>query len=254
MIDKTIHYCWFGKQPLSDEVQQCIESWKRYVPDYEIILWNEDNYDVHKIPYTSQAYNAEKYAFVSDYARLDIVYHHGGIYLDTDVELIKSLDDLLSNTCFLGCELVGRVATGLGFGTVKNHWFVKENMKRYENMDFLLPNNSYNMTTCVSITTQLLHDYGLIKTNEIQQIQDITIYPQEYFCPFDISTNTLTITDNTYSIHHYESSWYSDNKYAKKMMKFSMKYKIKLRIFVDKVFGDGVYDRIKKYLNFQSVG
>ncbi len=203
MINKTIHYCWFGEYPLPEKVVQCIESWKRYAPDYEIVLWNENNYDVHKIPYISQAYNAQKYAFVSDYARLDIIYHYGGIYLDTDVELIKSLDDLLSHQCYMGCELVGRVNTGIGFGAVKNHWFIKENMKRYENIDFLQKNNKYNLTTCVSITTKLLEDYGLIKVDEVQMIQDIAVFPPKYFCPFDISTDTLHITDNTYSIHHY---------------------------------------------------
>lgn len=132
MIPKKIHYCWFGKNPLPNEVKKCIESWKLFCPDYEIIEWNEENYDVFKIDYMAEAYKAEKYAFVSDYARLDIIYNNGGIYLDTDVELIRPLDDLLHHSCYLGMELPGRVATGLGFGAVKGNNFLYENMKYYE--------------------------------------------------------------------------------------------------------------------------
>ena len=128
MIPKIIHYCWFGGNELPESVRKCIESWKKYCPDFVIKEWNESNYDVTKLPFMKDAYEAKKYAFVSDYARLDIIYQHGGIYLDTDVELIKPLDDrLLDTTCFMGMETPGTVATGLGFGAIKGHSFIKQN-------------------------------------------------------------------------------------------------------------------------------
>lgn len=125
MIPKIIHYCWFGGGELPQMQKKCIESWKKFCPDYEIKEWNESNYDVHKVPYISEAYDAGKMAFVSDYARLDIIYKHGGIYLDTDVEIIKSLEPLLEHTCFLGAERDGIVATGLGFGAERASLYSK---------------------------------------------------------------------------------------------------------------------------------
>ena len=124
MIPKKIHYCWFGNNPLPESVQRCIESWKKYCPGYEIIEWNEGNYNINKIPFIEKAYKEKKYAFVSDYARLDIIYNEGGIYLDTDVELIKNIDPLLEHSCFLALESCGAVATGLGFGSIKKHSFI----------------------------------------------------------------------------------------------------------------------------------
>lgn len=240
MIPKTIHYCWFGGNPLPESVRNCINSWKKYCPDYEIIEWNESNYDVHKIPYISEAYKNKKYAFVSDYARLDIVYSEGGFYLDTDVELLKPLDDLLDENCYFGMEQIGRVNTGIGFGAEKGHPFIKENMQQYENSFF----NSKLLETCVDITTNLLLSKGLLQENFYQRVNGISIYPTDFFCPFSMETRKLNITKNTYSIHHYDSTWYG-NGFSAKIKKILLPIKIRCRILIDKYLGTGAYDKIK---------
>lgn len=217
MIPKIIHYCWFGEQPLSDEAVKCIESWKKFCPDYEIIQWNEKNYNIKKNEYVSSAYQSKKWAFLTDYVRLDVVYEYGGIYLDTDVELIKSLDSLLEYQAYMGMEQPGRVATGLGFGAVKGHDFILENKKAYETRDVLENNGSIKQITCVTITTDLLKKDGLCDSNIIQNIRQVTIFPVEYFCPLVMGTNKLRITSSTYSIHHYASSWKSGNRIVKRI-------------------------------------
>ncbi|CYX12791.1 glycosyltransferase family 32 protein [Streptococcus suis] len=236
MIPKKIHYCWFGGNPLPENVKRCIDSWKKYCSEYEIIEWNENNYDVKKNGYLSKMYSEKKYAFVSDFARLDIIYNNGGIYLDTDVELIKNIDDLLQEQCFMGCELPGEVNTGVGFGANKGFRFLEENMEKYIN------DESAFDKTCVEITTAILKDKGIRKVADIQMIDNITVYPPEYFAPLNMLTNRLKITENTYSIHHYDSSWYVGNvKWKKKVLP----YKIILRKIVDNIFGEGTYSRIK---------
>ena len=248
MIPKKIHYCWFGKNPLPNEVKKCIESWKLFCPDYEIIEWNEENYDVFKIDYMAEAYKAKKYAFVSDYARLDIIYNNGGIYLDTDVELIRPLDDLLHHSCYLGMELPGRVATGLGFGAVKGNNFLYENMKYYEQNHFII-NGKKNLTSCVDITTSILENYGLTDENKMQSFKDIIVLPTEYFCPYNFLSKKTNITEKTYSIHHFSSTWYSENKIKRKVNKFMLPYKAKVKIVLDKYFGKGTYNKIKKFIS-----
>lgn len=230
MIPKKIHYCWFGGNPIPDDIKQYIESWKKNCPDYEIIRWDESNYDVNKNNHVRLSYANKKWAFLTDYARLDIIYNHGGIYLDTDVELIQSLDDLLSNKCYMGMEQVGTVATGLGFGAEKYHPFLKENMLPYEEENFIQADGTFKPPICVKVTTGLLSNYGLKKENRIQQIQGVTIYPTDYFCPLKMGTNKLMITNNTYSIHHYAASWYTGNAVARKI-KY---YLIPVKIFVKK--------------------
>ena len=224
MIPKIIHYCWFGGNPLPKSAKKCIASWKKYCPDYEIKEWNESNYDVRKIPYISQAYDAKKYAFVSDYARFDILYQHGGIYFDTDVEVIRPFDDILECGAFMGCEKNGiafteeplvhadtsyeiDVAPGLGIAATQGMDIYREILDFYSEQNFLLPNGGYNMKTVVEYTTSVLIKHGLKDIKGIQQIDGITIYPKEYFNPFDNGTGKLTITDHTYSIHWYSKSW-----------------------------------------------
>lgn len=231
MIPKKIHYCWFGGNPLPEDIKQYIESWKKYCPDYEIIRWDESNYDIHKNFYVEQAYQNKKWAFLTDYARLDIIYEHGGIYLDADVELVQGLDDLLKNKCYMGMEQVGTVNTGLGFGAEPKQPFLKENMELYEQKEnFIKEDGTFKPPICVKVTTKLLQNYGLKKQNEIQKIQDVTIYPTDYFCPLKMGTNKLTITDNTHSIHHYAASWYTGGALIRKI-KY---YLIPAKIFVKK--------------------
>lgn len=248
MIPKTIHYCWFGGNPLPESVRKCIESWRKHCPDYEIIQWDESNYDVKTIPYVEQAYEHKKYAFVSDYARLEAIYNYGGIYLDTDVELIKSLDSLLTETCFMGLEKAGSVNTGIGFGSVAYHPILKENMQAYTDKQFV-QNNKINPIICVEITSELLMTYGLTNENKIHHLGSITIYPTEFFCPLDMETDQLNVTNNTYSIHHYDSSWYSENKFLRLVNKKLLPIKIKLKRNINNIFGEGTYQKIKKRFN-----
>lgn len=248
MIPKVIHYCWFGQSPLPENVQKCIQSWKKYCPDYEIIQWNETNYNIHKHPFMLEAYELKKYAFVSDYARLDIVYNYGGVYLDTDVELIKSLDKLLSIPCFMGYELSGRVNTGIGFGAEKNAEMIKKNMEEYKGVTFI-ENDKQNLTTCVDYTCRALDKLNYnYKNNNLNSFELVTIFPTEYFAPFGLKNQKLEITSNTYSIHHYDASWYEGNKYLKKIKKKILPLKIFLKEFVNNFLGEGTYEKIKNKL------
>ena len=232
MIPKKIHYCWFGNNPLPESVQRCIKSWSQYCPDYEIIEWNEGNYNVNKIPFIDKAYKEKKYAFVSDYARLDIIYNEGGIYLDTDVEIINNIDSLLKHNCFLGFEFAGEVNTGIGFGAIQNHQFIYENMQYYHNTEF----DMNNIITCVNVTSSLLLEKGLQAIDESQVIDDIYIYSTEYFCPLTYKTNELNITTNTYSIHHYDATW----------QPFRMKIRTKLK----EILGSRISGFIKNLISF----
>ena len=216
MIPKVIHYCWFGHNPLPILAIKCIESWKKYLPDYEIKEWNEENFDVNIIPYTQEAYQAKKYAFVSDYARFWILYKYGGIYFDTDVEVIKPLDDIIAYGSFMGCEKDGAtgggtpaVAPGLGLGVNPGLGLYKEILDFYTNLHFFFPDGTYNQETVVSYTTKILLKHGLYAVNEPQKCAGVIIYPKEYFCPLDYLTGECFITQNTYTIHHYSASWHT---------------------------------------------
>lgn len=211
MIPKIIHYCWFGGNPLPPLAQKCIESWHKFCPDYEIREWNESNYDVHKIPYISQAYKAKKYAFVSDYARFDILYEYGGIYFDTDVEVLRSIDDLVANGAFAGLELPGSIAAGLGIGADIGCPIFKEIIDAYKKIAFITDDGKMNLTTVVSIVSNIFKQYGFTSENKLQKVADVTIYPIDFFCPKNYGTGEITITKNTYTIHHYDGSWCSEN-------------------------------------------
>jgi hypothetical protein len=210
MIPKTIHYCWFGGKPLPELAQKCIASWKKYFPGYEIKEWNESNYDVHKIPYIDEAYNAKKYAFMSDYARFDILYQYGGIYFDTDVEVINPFDDILKNGGFMGFESAGTVAAGLDTGVNAGLGIVYQIVEFYGGIHFLNKNGSYNLRTVVEYVTDILKQHGLGHENIIQKLDGITVYPIDYFNPMSFKTGKINITKNTYSIHHFSMSWMSD--------------------------------------------
>lgn len=209
MIPKKIHYCWFGGSELPERDRKCIESWKRFCPDYEIIRWDESNYDVGKNRYMREAYETKKWGFVSDYARLDIIYEHGGIYLDTDVELIRNIDDLLENRAYMGFEQDGQmVATGLGFGAEKYMPIIREIRDSiYEDRSFKVGPNEYDTTPCPAMNTTFLEAMGLERNNRMQTIGGITIYPSQYFAPLNSINGILEQTDATYSIHHYHASW-----------------------------------------------
>ena len=211
-IPKVIHYCWFGKNTKSDLIKNCIRSWKDKLPDYEIIEWNEDNFDVNSILYTKQAYELKKYAFVSDYARLWIINNYGGIYLDTDVEVLKSLDKFLDNQSFMAFEGKHGVNPGLIFGSIKENKVLTEIMKIYEHNEFLIDNERENLTSIVQHTTNILLKYGLkLDCNLKQNIEGIEVYPVEYFCPSKKTREQQSYSSNTYTAHHYDASWIKDS-------------------------------------------
>ena len=220
MIPKIIHYCWFGGNPLPELAVKCIESWKKYCPGFEIKEWNENNYDVRKIPYVSEAYDARKYAFVSDFARFDILYEYGGVYFDTDVEVIKDLSPIIEKGAFAGMEDAGRLNAGLGIASPASMEIFKEVLDSYEEDHFINPDGSMNYKTIVDRVSGIFYNHGLVKEDHVQEVKGVMVYPKEYFCPKDYLTGKMKITDNTYSIHHYDGSWRST------------KSKIKHRIFM----------------------
>jgi len=216
MIPKIIHYCWFGGSPLPKDALECIASWKRYHPDYEIKEWNENNFNVHMIPFMSEAYSANKYAYVSDYARLWVLYNYGGVYFDTDVEVIRPLDDIFSMGSFMGIEKCTRenvngvqIAIGLGFASQKGDRILKEIMDFYETHHYIYPDGHMEQIPIVPITTDVLARHGFDRQNRLQKIGDFTIYPWDFFCPIEFLSSKLDITSNTRTIHHYTATWMS---------------------------------------------
>ena len=231
MIPKVINYCWFGRNPLPESAVKCINSWKKFLPDYEIKEWNEDNFDVNIIPYTQEAYSVKKYAFVSDYARFWILYNYGGLYFDTDVEVIKPMDDIISAGSFMGMEinaLIDRGGTpiinpGLGMGAEPGNYLYKKMLDSYETLSFILPDGSRNGYSMIPMLSEILKKDGIQVIDGIQKIDDITYYPADYFNPLNSLTGELTITSNTRSIHWYTASWASPQpkfvKWAKQMLR-----------------------------------
>lgn len=221
-IPKTIHYCWFGKKEIPDQQKKWMESWKKYCPDYEIVEWNEANYDVHKNKYISQAYEMKKWAFVSDYARIDIINECGGVYLDTDVELIKNIDLLLMNDAFCGFEQPRYVAFGLGFGSITHHPILEEMKGYYDDSSFVLEDGSLNQKTCPVIQTEIMRKHGLECNGEFQIVNGMAVYPPCFLC--GMSPFSFRVEKNpfyTYAIHHYEGSWV-ENRQWKAMVRKHM--------------------------------
>lgn len=215
LIPKKIHYCWFGGNPKPKKVEKCISSWQEKCPDYEIVEWNETNFDISLNAYYRWCYQNEKWAYLSDLARLDLVYHHGGIYLDTDVELVRSLDPLLDYSAFFCFETAEYVASGLGFGAEAQNPIVLrmiEEYSQFEEADQITP------VGCPILNTQALQKLGLILNGEFQTIGDSVILPKEYFNPYDDSTGRLLKTSNTYGIHWYFKSALPKSSVCKSMI------------------------------------
>jgi mannosyltransferase OCH1-like enzyme len=217
MIPKTIHYCWFGGKPIPKEYQRYIDSWRKYMPDYEIKRWDESNFDVNAIDFTREAYGAGKFAYVSDYARLKILYEHGGVYFDTDVEVVASLEDILSAGPFMAFEKNSLAASeeclnvnpGLGFAIESGNGIVREILDDYESRHYIHPDGTLEQVTIVKITTDIFKKHGLKSSDAPVNIEGVTIYPWDYFCPIEFMSSRLEITDNTRTIHHYSASWMS---------------------------------------------
>lgn len=209
-IPKIIHYCWFGNGEMPELALKCIESWKTHLPDYEIVEWSEKNFDIKKAPkYVQEAYYARKYAFVTDYVRLYAIYNFGGIYMDTDVEVLKPLDKFLHHPAFSGFEDNNCVPTGI-MASVKGGLWAKDQLEYYHDKKrrFFLPSGEIDQTTNVVIITEYMLSKGLIQDNSYQEFDKlITMYPSDYFCPKSWSTGNINITSNTHTIHHFAGSW-----------------------------------------------
>lgn len=231
-IPKIIHYCWFGNGEKPDIVLRCIESWKRNMPDYEIMEWNEHNYDINKADFIREAYEQKKWAFVSDYARFDILNEYGGIYVDTDVEFLKPLPkEMLSWCAFTGYESTGAVSPGLIFGAIPRFPITQELLTEYNKMHF--ESNGKNLYKTVNmVTTEVLERHEHLKRDQFQVVDSLALYPSAYFCGFDLDIMEYDIRPETISVHHYAGSWRSQS------------VKSKIQKWVKKRFGIQGYRRL----------
>lgn len=212
LIPKVIHYCWFSGNDMPDHLKKCIASWGKYCPDYEIKRWDESNYDISKNTYMKQAYEHEKWGFIPDYARLDILYTYGGFYLDTDVELLKSLDTLRFQQAFCGVEKWGIVNLGGCSGAVSGHPVIKELLEERKNVPFIRTDGSLNTEASGVYETGPLVRAGMQINNKMQEVKGMTIYPFDYFHPYDYMSGELTMTKNTFSIHHFNGGWLDEKE------------------------------------------
>ena len=234
-IPKLIHYCWFGGNPEPELMKKCMESWKRYLPDYKLILWNEESFDVDSNIFVKQAHTLKKWAFVSDYVRFYALYHYGGIYMDTDVEVIKNLDSFLEHEAFTGYENEVFIPTGI-VGCTKGHPWAKEIMNYYENKSFVDKSGKTEMTPNTAIITKITTDkFDFNSSKGHQKLRDgLVIYPKEYFCPKSYYDDTIEVTENTYTIHHFEGSW--QNGFSR--------FKLRLHKWFIAIFGKKLHQKI----------
>ena len=237
MIPKKIHYCWFGRNPKPKLAEKCIASWKKYCPDYEIIEWNEDNFNLDYNEYTRYCYDNKKWAFLSDFARLVVVAEHGGIYFDTDVELIKKTDELLQYGAFYGFENDANVNTGQGFGAEANHPTIVSMKARYENIASNA-DGSYPMIVCPALNTEALMPFGLKQNGMRQNIGGAEILPVDWFNPYDDPSGCLNKTENTVSVHWYSKSWMTKGAILRS----------KLTKPFHRLFGNDCFDWLKRIL------
>ena len=240
MIPKKIHYCWFGQEKLPVLVRKCIDSWRKFLPDYEIIKWSEDNFDVYSNRYVREAYENRKFAFVSDYVRLHALYYNGGIYMDSDVEVLKSLDPFLVHEAFAGFESHQHIATSI-IASVKNHRFIGELLSAYKERCFVEPDGLFDTTTNVKVITDSILRYGLKLDGTKQTVNGLTLYPPEYFCPYDYITGKKSITENSYCIHWFLKTWVDP--------KLILRSRV-TRIF-HRIFGKNCFAVLKKILGEQ---
>jgi len=208
IIPKKIHYCWYGGQFLPKLAKRCLDSWSRHLPDYELKRWDESNTDLTANRYVREAYEAGKYAFVSDYMRLKVLYEEGGIYMDTDVEVVKNLDCFLVHRAFSGFESPLRVPTGI-MGAEKGHSWIQYLLKLYDKKGFIKEDGKYDTTPNTVLITKASLKQGLKLTNEQQMFNGVVIYPKKVFCPKDYDDYRYETSECTYTVHHFSGSWYS---------------------------------------------
>ena len=232
---KTIHYCWFGGAPKSKTILKCIESWKQYFSDWEIKEWNESNFDVKRNTYVSQAYECKKWAFVSDYVRFWALEKYGGLYFDTDVEVIRPFGDLLDNEAFSGFETEKYIAPGLVlYSKEPNHPIIRATREYYDKAEFLDENGERIRINVCGIFTGVLSEYGYTPNGQLQNCGGMILYPKDYFCPFDDATGLLHKSENTYSIHWYDKSWMSKGR----------KLRNKCTRIIHRIFGSDIRQKL----------
>lgn len=246
MIPKIIHYCWFGGNPMPEDQEAYVESWKKLLPEYKFKLWNESNFDVNTVPFTQQVAQAKKWGFIVDYVRAYAVYNYGGIYLDTDVELLKPLDDLLENNkCFGGFEAAFSfkyyINPGSIFAGEKECIIAKEVMDFYSNYNFRRKDGTLNLTPSPIILSNILNKYGLKLDNTYQELGVFTAYPLDYFCPMEFGTRKITLTENSYSIHHYALSWSTSLSKIKHWIIVKILRKTKVGKFIHNAYNKIIY-------------
>ena len=207
MIPKIIHYCWFGRGEKPELAKKCIASWRRFCPDFEIREWNEDNCGDLAIPFMAEAYAAKKYAFVSDVMRLVVLEQYGGVYFDTDVEVLRDISPLLEDEGFIGFENDHYVASGLTIAAQAHHPVIRAMIAEYKTLHFLNPDGSINAVGCPRLNSDVMERFGLVRNGQEQLVAGIHVYPEDYFNPMDSTTGKLTKTEHTYSIHWYSMSW-----------------------------------------------
>lgn len=256
MIPKIIHYCWFGHGEMPKLMKKCIKSWKKYCPDWDIIEWNETNFDVNSTLWTKQAYEAKKYAFVSDYVRLKVLYEHGGVYLDTDVELVKSIEPFLHHAAFSGFESKKTAPTGIIASEV-NQPVISDWLDYYTDRPYLIDGKP-NMDPNVSFMTADLIKRGLILNDTLQDIDGMCIYPQTYFCPLSVVEIEKKTTKDTHAVHYFTSTWRTPKalKDFARVRRHQTKWYRTLEWLrylpnrlVRKIFGNNRIDKLKKHLN-----
>ena len=207
MIPKRIHYCWFGRGEKPDSVKKCIASWRKFCPDFEIVEWNEENCEYLAVPFMAEAYQEKKYAFVSDVMRLLVLEQYGGVYFDTDVEVVRDITPLLGDEGFIGFENEAFVNSGQGMAAISHHPVIQAMIEEYKTLHFVRPDGSITPVGCPRLNTAVLERFGLICNGQEQIVSGIHVYPADYFNPLDSATGKLTKTANTYSIHWYSMSW-----------------------------------------------
>lgn len=235
-IPKIIHYCWFGKKDKPNIVKRCIASWKSHLYDYEIIEWNENNFDIDSNDFVKQAYESGKFAFVSDYVRVYALYNYGGIYLDTDVEVLKPLDRFLNHNSFWGFEEKNYIATST-IGAAKGNALIKKILDSYNGKKFILEDGRFDTLTNVSIVTKIIEDRGIQMNGKFQELKDIAVfYPQTFFSPYDYINCRNFLTENSYTIHYFYKSWLPVND----------RIKSKIKSILAKIIGGDTIAKLRK--------
>ena len=241
MIPKIIHYCWFGRGDKPALAKRCISSWKKFCPDFEIREWNEDNCDYLAMPFMAEAYQLKRYAFVSDVMRLIVLEQYGGIYFDTDVEVLRSFSSLMQNDAFIGFENNKFVNSGQVFAAVPHHPVIQAMIEEYRRLHYLQPDGSVNEVGCPRLNTDVMERFGLLRNGKEQDVDGVHVYPADYFNPLDSTTGKLVKTENTYSIHWYSMSWMSKK----------IRLRSRLATACRRIFGVHCFDWLKKYEAFK---